>query len=114
MKRFIQRFSDKVMGTISGFDRLVLRGTLRPIAYSRGMMGFLWHRQVRLSGFGKYVYGVCQKVRCASLQEAEKLGRQIVYLRSSNTYKAKVAEEIARIYQRRKTWYIDYTPPEDV
>jgi hypothetical protein len=95
MKRFIQRFSDKVMGVLNGFDRLVLRGTLRPIAYSRGMMGFLWHRQIRLSEFGKYVYGVCQKVRYASLKEAEESGRPIVYLRSSNTDKAKVAEEIA-------------------
>lgn len=96
MKRFIQRFSDKVMGTLSGFDRLVLRGTLRPIAYPRGMMGFLWHKQVRLTEFGKYVYGVCQKMKEASLKELTEAGRPTVYLRSSKVDKAKVAEEIAQ------------------
>jgi hypothetical protein len=40
MKGFIQRFADKITGVLSGFDRLVLRGTLRPIAYARGDEGF--------------------------------------------------------------------------
>ena len=40
MKRFIQRFSDKITGVLNGFDRLILRGTLRELTYIREMKGF--------------------------------------------------------------------------
>ena len=52
MQRFIHRFSNNIIGILNGFDRLVLRGTLRKIAYARGMKGFLWHKQVLLKDFG--------------------------------------------------------------
>lgn len=95
MKRFIQLFSDKVIGVINGFDRLVLRGTLRQIAYPRGMMGFLWYQQVPLKDFGKYVLKTSRKVKEASCQQATEQQRPIVPLRSGQIDKAEVAEKIA-------------------
>jgi len=95
MKRFIQRFSDKVMGVISGFDRLVFRGTLRQIAYPRGMMGFLWHQQVPLKDFGKYVYKTSRKVKEACCERAKEENRPIELVRSSRIDKAMLAEKIA-------------------
>jgi hypothetical protein len=94
MNRFIQRFDDKIMGVLSGFDRLVLRGTLRPIAYPRGMLGYLWERQVLLKDWGSYVLEVCQRLREATSKRAEQLKRPIVYLNSSKIDKAQIAEEI--------------------
>lgn len=41
MNRFIDKYSGKLLGVISGFDRLVLKGTLRPLCYPAGMMNFL-------------------------------------------------------------------------
>jgi len=95
MKRFIQRFADKVMGVVSGFDRLVLRGTLRQIAYPRGMMGFLWHQQVPLKEFGKYVYKTSKSVKEASCQRAKEESRPIELLRTARIDKAMFAEKIA-------------------
>ena len=39
MHEFIARHKDKVAGTLSGFDRLVFRGTLHLINFVEGM----WH-----------------------------------------------------------------------
>lgn len=58
MKQFIQHFADKITGTLSGWDRIVLRGTLRPIAFAAGMMVFLWEKQIRLLNFGRYVFEI--------------------------------------------------------
>jgi hypothetical protein len=95
MERFIQRFGEKIIGVLNGFDRLVFRGTLRSIAYPRGLGGFLWQKQVKLKDFGNYVYEVCEKVRDKSCEKAKELGRPIVYLKSSKIDKAATAERIA-------------------
>ena len=50
--RFIQRFQDKITGVLSGFDRIVIRGTLRRIVFVEGMKALLWHKQILLKQFG--------------------------------------------------------------
>jgi hypothetical protein len=40
MKRFLERHHGRVTGTLSGFDRVLFRGTLRSIAYVSGLEVF--------------------------------------------------------------------------
>ena len=97
-KRFIQRFSDKITGILNGFDRLVLRGTLRQISYVRGRSGFpgfLWQQQIAYKDFGGYVNGVSNQLKEASYQRATAQQRPIHYLRSSTTDKQALAQKIA-------------------
>lgn len=42
MKSFIQKYEKDVMGSLSGFDRLVFRGTLRRLSFREGMASYLW------------------------------------------------------------------------
>ncbi len=51
MNQLIQKYRKKVIGVFSGFDRLVLRGTLRAISYTAGMMNFLYDMDVLLKDF---------------------------------------------------------------
>jgi hypothetical protein len=51
MNQLIQKYRKKVIGVLSGFDRLVLRGTLRAISYTAGMMNFLYDMDVLLKDF---------------------------------------------------------------
>lgn len=37
MREFIAKFEDEIMGVLSGFDRLVLRASLRAICCAQGM-----------------------------------------------------------------------------
>ena len=46
MKEFIAKHKEEIAGMLSGFDRLVFRGTLRSMSYPEGMMGYLWANQV--------------------------------------------------------------------
>ena len=57
MERFVQQHGEKVTGVVSGFDRLVLRGSLRMLSFAAGMMGYLSAKNVLLKEFGKHVGG---------------------------------------------------------
>ena len=80
---------------MSGFDRLVLRGTLRMLSFTAGMMSFLSHAGVLLKEFGAYAEATTNRLREASLTAARELERPVKYLASSQTRKEDVARELA-------------------
>ena len=63
MQEFIAKFEELIHGAISGADRLVFRGSLRAIQYPFGLMGYLWHKQVRLTEFGKHAEQLTKKIK---------------------------------------------------
>src|SRR5207244_11345292 len=85
----------ELAGVVSGFDRLVLRGTLRSIAYSQGMTQYLWNNHVLLKDFGSHVEQVSQRLKAASLAEANAVGRPVRYLASAEISKEDIARRIA-------------------
>jgi len=96
MQSFIQRHASDVIGVLSGWDRLRLRGTLRFVANEDGMMRFLWAIQVPLKRFKQYVLDVTKRIRQGTDQLAENLGRPVEFLNSSKGSKEDIALEIAR------------------
>jgi len=96
MNQFIVKYQEHTSGVLSGFDRLVLRGTLRYIAFADGMFRFLGRVGVLLKNFGAYVESTSIQLRAASCAAAERLGRPIRYLASANTRKEAVARQIAQ------------------
>jgi hypothetical protein len=96
MQRFIQQHADQILGVLSGFDRLRFRGTLRWLAYTKGMLGFLNHIHVFLKDFKAYAQGITERVRAASERLAEAHGRPLFYLDSPKVSKEETAQQIAQ------------------
>ena len=96
MKRFIQRFSDKIIGVLSGFDRLLIRGTIRAISLHSGMREFLYQNGVLLKDFGAYGQQVTNGIRQASHEIAERKGRPFLYVPSSQTNKEEIALRVLK------------------
>lgn len=96
MKEFIAKYGSQLRGVLSGWDRLVFRGTLRGLCFVDGMMQYLWGEQILLKDFGHHVQHISVRVKEASLAEARRLDRPIRYLASSRVSK----EEIARQWER--------------
>ena len=94
MHEFIAKHRDKITGTLSGFDRLVLRGTLRSITFVDGLRHYLCANDVLLKDFGSHVERVSRKLKDASENEANELGRPVKYLNSSQVSKEEIAREI--------------------
>ena len=95
MNQFIQKYQTVVKGVLSGFDRLVFRGTLSPLCSPGGMADYLWAVKVLMKDFGAHALAVTRRLRSASEEEARRLGRPIVYLASSRVSKEETARQIA-------------------
>jgi hypothetical protein len=54
VEQFLSRHAGNVIATLSGFDRLVFRGTLRMLAHRGGMMSYLWAVRVLLKDFAAH------------------------------------------------------------
>ena len=96
MHEFTAKYADRIQGVLSGFDRLVFRGSLRKIAYPFGMKGYLWHNQILLKDFAAHVNAVSLRVKQAALDCMQQAGRPVQYLQSSSADKEKIARSIAR------------------
>ena len=96
MEQFLSKHADAVIGTLSGFDRLVFRGTLRMLAHRSGMRGYLWAVQVLLKDFASHAQALTRQLREASEALARRTARPIHYLASSAASKEDIARKIAR------------------
>jgi hypothetical protein len=95
MQEFIAKHREEITGVLSGFDRLIFRGTPRSISYPEGMMGYLWAKQVRLTEFGRHVLRVSERLKQACRAKAEALRRPMKHLASAGERKEEVARGIA-------------------
>ena len=94
MTRFLARYRPRIAAVLSGFDRLVFRGTLLPLVIPGGMFCFLQRAQVGLLDFKEYVRATSERVKEAALREAVEHDRPIRYLESSATDKEKLARRL--------------------
>lgn len=94
MKRFLERHSDRITGTLSGFDRVLFRGTLRSIAHVSGLEVFLYSQHVLFKDFSAYVERLSERIIEQAKESASKLGRPYQYLPSSKVSKEEVALQI--------------------
>jgi hypothetical protein len=95
VKKFIAKHEAEISGVLSGFDRLVFRGTLRSIAHAGGMNQYLSSNHLLLKDFGGHVQQVSQQLKTASLAEAVATGRPVRYLASAKISKEDTARRIA-------------------
>lgn len=93
---FIKQYEKEVIGYISGFDRLVLRGTLRALAVKNGMMSYLWNVGVQLKDCGKLFLDKSKQLKEASCAQAHREGRPVIYLASAKTNKEEQALKVAQ------------------
>jgi len=96
MKRFLTRFESLVSGVLSGFDRLVFRGSLLPLMRPRGMHDFLARSGIQLLDFGEYAKTTTERVNGAALAAASEAGRPVRYLTSSRGSKEDIARGLLR------------------
>ncbi len=95
MQQFVAKHAEHVIGTLSGFDRLVFRGTMRALCNRSGLMSYLWAVQVRLTEFAEHAVKLTEQLKDASLSLARQIGRPVQYLTSAASNKEDIARRIA-------------------
>jgi hypothetical protein len=93
---FVTQHAADVIGVLSGFDRLRLMATLRPLYQPGLMQRYLIRAGVLLKDFASYASGWTERVRGAAQQLAEQHQRPLTYLHSSSQRKELLARDQAR------------------
>lgn len=91
MYQFISRHGSSVTGVLSGWDRIVFRGTYRILCLAGGMMEYLWRASVLLKDFGAHAETMTATLLESSLAAAERHNRPVRYLASPSMNKEEVA-----------------------
>ena len=71
MNALVPKNADHVIGVLSGWDRLVFRGTLRMLAFAGGMAAYLSRIGTLLKDFGDHAQAMTEQLIQASLKRAE-------------------------------------------
>lgn len=95
MNEFIERHKNDVIGVLSGFDRMLFRGTLRSISYGDGLDRFLGAAGVKYKDFATFAEGLSQRLKEHAEAMAKAAGRPFEYLHSSSQSKEERARQIA-------------------
>ena len=94
MKRFLTRHKDRIIGTITGFDRVLFRGTLRSINYSSGFEIFLSSQHILLKNFSRFAQDIAREISEHAKAFAAERDRPYEYLNSPSAAKEQLAREI--------------------
>jgi hypothetical protein len=97
MREFLDRNQADVIGVLSGFDRLLFRGSAVGIGYVNGMNQKLFELGIRYDRFFSFVKRVSGAIADHARKIAEEHKRPLLHLNSANQSK----EEVARFIQRR-------------
>ena len=93
---FVTQHQADVIGVLSGFDRLRLMATLRPLYQPSLMLRYLSRVGVLLKDFAAFASGWTQRVRRTTQQLAEQSGRPLRYLQGSSQRKELLARDQVR------------------
>jgi hypothetical protein len=96
MERFVNRHNDDILGTLSGYDRVLFRGTLRSISYLSGMEKFVSSQGVLFKNYDSYVMSLTEELIKHSKQYAEQFQRPWIYLKSPKESKEELVREVLK------------------
>lgn len=97
MNTLLHRFNTIIKGSIEGFDRLVFKGTLKPIAYALGMQAFLRNKRVLNKEFKDWaIKQSAMIIKSAEAYSQKHCGREIIYIPSINIRKEELAHNLQK------------------
>ena len=89
MDNILEQYKDKINGTFSFFDRMILTGHLRPFFHA--MLYFLSCQNVLLKDYGTYAQSVTDSIKAHVCSYTDALSRPLIYLSSPKASKEQTA-----------------------
>ncbi len=93
--KLLELYKEKIMGAISGLDRIRFRGSLRWLSTEKGMNTFLCSHGILLKDFKAWVTKRTANIRQSCDDQSRTLGLETVYLQRSGLNKEELARKIA-------------------
>ena len=93
MQQFIAKFEKDIQGVMSGFDRVLFRGSLRRLTHSLGMKWYLAQNDILCKQYEDHVKGISQRVKQAALAPFQQQGLPVKHVFGSDN-----KENLARAF----------------
>jgi hypothetical protein len=95
VKQFIAKFEPQIQGTLSGFDRVVFRGSLRRLTHSQGMKMYLIQNGILCKQYLDHVRKISQDLKHASLEPFRRQQLPIRHIYDPKADKDQIARALA-------------------
>jgi len=82
-----ERYQDKISGTLSCYDRMIMQGTLPGWCYDQGMTAFFYARQIKIFDYFQFAKALQEKVRENAERIAKENGIEIEFIRKLKTFR---------------------------
>lgn len=94
MNTILEQFKDKINGTFSFFDRIIIKGHIRQFFSPSGKSHFLSYNNILLKDFPSYAQSITKSI-CDHIEKlASDSNRPVIYMTSAKTSKEQTATEI--------------------
>jgi hypothetical protein len=94
METIRERYSDKIRGVLSCYDRIVIHGNLPGLSFAQGMTSYLFSNNIRIFDYPRFAEPFRDKIRENAELLAEQNGLEIEFLRKNNVRKEKLIKAI--------------------
>lgn len=82
-----ERYREEIVGKVSCYDRLIIKGTVPEICFSQGMTSFLYKKGVHIFDYARFVEPLNKRLRENTLRIASEEGVEIEFIRKSTVRK---------------------------
>jgi len=96
MPAITERYADRILGTLSCFDRVVITGTLVDIGHAQAMAATLTARGFRLFDYTQFAEPLRDEVRATAERLAAEANLEIEYVRRKNFRKEERVQAVLR------------------
>jgi len=93
-----ERYRERMAGTLSCYDRIVITGTLPGVCYAGGMTSFLYSRGIRIFDYARFAEPLRDRVRACAQALAASTGVEIEHIAKAHIRKEEV---VAKVLARR-------------
>ena len=98
MATLVERYADRVLGVLSCYDRVIVRGYIRGFEYAKAMESYLRAHDIRLFDFPKFAKPYRDAIRDNAEQLAWGHGIAVQFIRNHRERKEDI---VARVLEKR-------------
>lgn len=85
-----KKYTDKIKGVLSCFDRMIIKGTLPHICYAQGMTSYLNAKKIRIFDYPKFAEQFNTAIRENAERMAKEKGIEIEFIRKAHIRKEEI------------------------
>jgi hypothetical protein len=94
MADLVQRYTDRILGILSCYDRVVVRGRIPELDYAKGMELYLRAQRVRLFDFPQFAMPFREAIKSNAERLAQEHGIEVQFIRHHDVRKESLVAEV--------------------